>query len=141
MGIIKLKGSYYDIKHHILSQNRMNLLIIICLLISRVVSHEIFTRTQLRGLYHQHLNRALDAEIQTIIKGVIAYSESNKISYTYLYQEWSILSKFEDVTIVERLQNILVDSNITIVGPKCCDLKYPCQNDPSYKCKFINIDW
>jgi len=119
----------------------MNLLII-CLLISRVISHEIFTRTQLRGLYHQHLNRALDTEIQTIVKGVITSSQQNQISYTYLYQSHqSILGKFEDATIVERLQNILVDSNITIVGPKCCNLRNTCGDDPSFKCKFINIAW
>jgi hypothetical protein len=106
----------------------MNLLII-CLLISRVISHEIFTRTQLRGLYHQHLNRALDTEIQTIVKGVITSSQQ------------SILGKFEDVTIIEHLQNILVDSSITIVGPKCCNLRNTCGDDPSFKCKFINIAW
>lgn len=118
----------------------MNLLII-CVLISTVISHEIFTRTQLRGLYHQHLNRALDAEIQTIVKNVITYSVSNQISYTYGYNQQSILGKFEDVTIVERLQNIFVDSNITIVGPKCCNSKYRCSDDPDYQCKFITIDW
>lgn len=117
----------------------MNLLII-CVLISTVISHEIFTRTQLRGLYHQHLNRALDAEIQTIVKNVITYSVSNQISYTYGYNQPSILGKFEDVTIVERLQNIFVDSNITIVGPKCCT-KYRCSDDPDNQCKFITIDW
>jgi len=118
----------------------MNLLII-CLLISTVISHEIFTRTQLRGLYHLNLNRALDTEIQTIVKGVIESSQDNQISYTYGYNQQSILGKFEDVTIVERLQNIFVDSNITIVGPKCCNSKYRCSDDPDYQCKFITIDW
>lgn len=137
-----MKDSHYHIKHHTLSQNRMNLLII-CLLISRVISHEIFTRTQLRGLYRQHLNRALDTEIQTIVKGVITYTQHNQTSYTHLYQSHqSILGNFEHVTIVERLQNILVDSNITIVGPKCCGLENICNHDePSQLCQFINIAW
>jgi hypothetical protein len=118
----------------------MNLLII-CLLISTVISHEIFTRTQLRGQHKQYMYRGLDLEIQTIVKNVIERSQWNQTSYTHPYNHHrTILGRFEDVTIIERLRNILVDSNITIVGPKCCD-SYCRDNDDSGKCKFITIDW
>ena len=122
----------------------MNLLII-CLLISTVISHEIFTRTQLRGQHKQHLRTLLDLEIQTIVKNVIQRSQWNQTSYTYTYyfsnSSPSILNKFEDVTIIEHLRNILVDSNITIVGPKCCGYSNCRDNDDSHQCKIITIDW
>jgi hypothetical protein len=126
----------------------MNLLII-CLLVTTVVCHEIFTRTQLRGLYKQQLYKSFDAEIQTIVKRVISISQENQTSYSYSYPTMNgvmgyngVLQKFQDETIIAHLQNVLVDSNITMVGPKCCsDDPNWCSRKYAVSCKYIIIEW
>jgi hypothetical protein len=135
----KIERLLLFIKHNISSQNKMNLLII-CVLISTVVSHEIFTRVQLRGLYQEQLNKGLNTEIQTIIQNVITSAQGDKTSYTYGYNLGrSILGKFEDATVIKHLQNILVDSNITMVGPKCCSSNW-CSGEFA-TCKYITVEW
>ena len=117
----------------------MNLLII-CLSISTVVSHEIFTKTQLRELHQEYLNQLLDEEIQTIIQGVMTSARLDKFSYTHGYNLGrSNLGKFEDATVIKHLQDILVDSNITMVGPKCCSSGW-CSGEFA-TCKYITIEW
>ena len=118
----------------------MNLLII-CALFSTVVSHEFtYTRVQLRGLHQEQLNWALDQEIQIIIQNVVKSAQGDKTSYTYGYNEGrSILGKFEDATVIGHLQDILVDSNITMIGPKCCTSNW-CSGEFE-NCKYITVEW
>lgn len=115
-----------------------------------VSSNEIYTRTQLRGLYHHNMNKLLNEEIQRIVEYVIVIAKNNRTSYTERYaiptaeftNVGSILAKFSDKIIINRLKNILIDINITISDPKCCGNYKNCdtRNDVEM-CKFIYINW
>jgi hypothetical protein len=144
----------------------MQLQILIIFIFIQVVltsSHETFTRSQLRSLYQKQMDKKLDEEIQGIIGRVIETAQKNETNYSFTYSYlWQtentyllgtkVMHKFEDKTIIDRLQNILVDSNITITEPRCC--KYPdikanenasnCIKYPDRMktvCKFIHILW
>jgi hypothetical protein len=98
------------------------------------------------------MNKMLNEEIQRIVETVIKLSRQNLTSYTVAsYVPTSrpddiryigILSKFSDKIIINRLKNILIDSNITISEPKCCSIIFPgCQQHEMNLCKFIEIKW
>ena len=114
-----------------------------------VSSNEIYTRTQLRGLYHQNMNKMLSEEIQRIVETVVASAKNNGTSYSERYlipnaeftNVGGILVKFSDKIIINRLKNILIDSNITISGPKCCSIYDHCAQHINPLCKFIDIIW
>jgi hypothetical protein len=125
--------------------------------ISFVSSNEIYTRTQLRGLYHHNMNKLLNEEIQRIVERVVASAKYNGTSYSERYfipnennenNRYSlntiILSKFSDKIIINRFKNILIDSNITISEPTCCVNYdgYICKIKFGVEiCKFIYINW
>jgi hypothetical protein len=139
------------------------LIIFIFIQVVFTTSHEIFTRSQLRGLHQRHMIKMLDDEIQQIIASVVITAQNNETNYSFTYSYlWQtentyllgtkVMHKFEDKTIIDRLQNILIDSNITITEPRCC--KYPeikanenasnCIKYPDRMktvCKFIHILW
>lgn len=117
-----------------------------------VSSHEIYTRTQLRGLHQYHMNKMLNEEIQRIVEKVTELARLNVTSYTLTSYVPSnrpddiryigILSKFSDKIIINRLKNILIHTTITISEPKCCSKLFPdCQQHEMYLCKFIYIKW
>ena len=108
-----------------------------------VSTNEIYTRTQLRGLYHQNMNKMFNEEIQRIVERVVAYAQGNRTSYTEIYNTPnSILAIFSNKIVINRLKNILIDSNITISGPKCCrDYKGCEQQVDEPKCTHIYINW
>lgn len=117
-----------------------------------VSTNEIYTRSQLRGFYQYHMNKMLNEEIQRIVETVIKLSIQNLTSYTLTYyvptgrpddiRYVGFLSKFSDKIIVNRLKNILIDSNITISEPKCCSKIFPgCEQHEMNLCKFIYIKW
>ena len=113
-----------------------------------VSSNEIYTRTQLRGLYHHNMNKLLNEEIQRIVERVVAYAKNNGTSYSERYAlpntdyTGEFLAKFSDKIIINRFKNILIDSNITISGPKCCRDYEGCQQQvDEQKCKHIDINW
>lgn len=117
-----------------------------------VCGHEIYTRTQLRGLHEYYMNKAFNEEIQRIVEKVVELAKGDQTSYTLTYYVPSnrpddlryadFLSKFNDKIIINRLKNILIDSNITISDPKCCSKIFPgCEQHEMNLCKFINIEW
>lgn len=124
--------------------------ILFILTICIVSGHEIYTRTQLRGLYHHRMNKLLNEDIQFIVERVVAFAQENYTSYTHTYMADSSknyvgstynLIKFSDKKILSRLQTILIDANITISEPKCCDPRCDNPNIISPLCKFIVINW
>jgi hypothetical protein len=100
------------------------------------------------------MNKLLNEEIQRIVEIVVAYAKGNRTSYTEIYfiptdtneNRYSlntfILYKFSDKIIINRLKNILIDSNVTISGPKCCNNDNDCKLQVnSQMCKHIVINW
>ena len=134
---------------------------IIFIQVGSTFADETFTRSQLRSLYQKQMDKKLDKEIQQIVEQVVTTAQKNETNYSYTYKYMlsqdiirtdTILHKFEDKSIIDRLQNILIDSNITITEPRCC--KYPdikanenasnCIKYPDRMktvCKFIHILW
>lgn len=117
-----------------------------------VLTHEIYTKSQLRGLHQYYMNKAFNEEIQRIVETVIKLSKENVTSYTLTTYVPSgrpddlryvgFLSKFSDKIIINRLKNILIDSNITISEPKCCSKIFPgCEQHEMNLCRFISIKW
>ena len=51
-----------------------------------VLTHEIYTRTLLRGLHQSHMNKILGEEIQRIVERVVVYAQINRTSYTHVYR-------------------------------------------------------
>jgi len=131
--------------------------IILFMLSFRFVStNEIYTRTQLRGLYHHNMNKLLNEEIHRIVEMVVGCAKNNNTHYSERYfiptdtneNRYSlntiILSKFSDKIIINRLKNILIDSNITISEPTCCSNYdgYICKIKFGVEiCKLIYINW
>ena len=140
---------------HLTNQSRMysskNIIILFILTIYMVSCYEIYTKTQLRGLYQHHMNKLLDEEIQRIVERVVVYAQLNHTSYSHIYsvsdsmfqfdENSKILQKFSDEKIIVRLQTTLIDAIITISEPKCC--KPSCDKTQQYIpiCKFIDINW
>ena len=114
-----------------------------------VSCHEIYTKTQLRGLYKHHMNKLLDEEIQHIVERVVVYAQINRTSYSHSYnidtnypdEIAKILLKFSDEKIHTRLQTTLIDAIITISEPKCCNPRCDKTNQYNTICKFIDINW
>jgi hypothetical protein len=115
-----------------------------------VLTHEIYTRTLLRGLHQSHMNKILGEEIQRIVERVIVYAQLNRTSYTHVYrsdntgmdESGKILVNFSDEKILTCLQSKLIDAIITISEPKCCSSF--CNKPSEYYhpiCKFIVINW
>jgi hypothetical protein len=114
-----------------------------------VSCHEIYTKTQLRGLYQPHMNKLLGEEIQRIVERVVVFAQINHTSYSHVYsadlkngdQSSKILLNFSDEKILARLQSTLIDAIITISEPKCCNPS--CDKTQQYNliCKFIVINW
>ena len=114
-----------------------------------VTCHEIYTKTQLRGLHQPHMNKLLDEEIQRIVERVIVYAQINQTSYSHVYrtdpkftdESGKILLNFSDEKILNRLQTTLIDAIITISEPKCCNPSCDKTNQYNSICKFIVINW
>ena len=124
------------------------IIILFILTICMVSGHEIYTKTQLRGLHQHHMNKILGEEIQRIVERVVAFAQINHTSYTHVYHtgtnfvdESKILLNFSDEKILARLQTILIDAIITISEPKCCSPSCDKTNLNNPICKFIVINW
>jgi hypothetical protein len=125
------------------------IIIIFILAIGIVSGHEIYTKTQLRGLYKSHMNKLLGEEIQRIVEIVVTFAQFNHTSYSHVYiadlkgvdESSKILLNFSDEKILNHLQTILIDAIITISEPKCCNPS--CDKTQQYNliCKFIVINW
>jgi hypothetical protein len=128
------------------------LMLIIFIQVAFTSANEVFTRSQLRGLHQRHMIKMLDDQIQKVVESVVVSAQNNQTSYThsyiwrtdeYRFDSLDVLHKFEDKTIIDRLQNNLVDCNITITEPRCCypdDCAHQRQGTKTV-CKFIHILW
>jgi hypothetical protein len=96
------------------------------------------------------MNKVLNEEIQRIVERVVATAKYNGTSYSERYAlpntdyTGEFLAKFSDKIIINRLKNILIDSNITISESTCCVNYdgYICKIQIGVEiCKFIYINW
>ena len=97
--------------------------VIIFVLFGLVISNQIYTKTQLRGFHQKMINQAFEEKIKEIIQAVIQSANGNITSYTEIicfdrpniYTNLNlILNKKSNHIIIQRLQDTLIDSNITI---------------------------
>ena len=118
------------------------ILVIILGLIDLILCHQTYTKIQLKNLYQELIDRNFEAEIQEIVGKVVhkASIQSKETSYKHTYSiakdRFEILNKKSDQVIIERLQSILIDADITITKAKCMYLFGQDAN-----CKEIIISW
>lgn len=109
-----------------------------------VNSNDTNTKKYLRGINQNCIDNAFKQQMNEIITATIATtSQKNIINYSLTicdihldpnynnYKEYS-LGKNADYIIINKLQDLLVDSNITISSPKfccICSLNAVCSND------------
>jgi len=124
--------------------------VILFVLFGLAISNQIYTKTQLRGFYQKSINEAFEEKIKEIIQNVVQSARNNITSFTEIicfdrpniYTNFNlILNKKSDDIIIQRLQDTLIDSNITIVecSYRACDIN-------NYDEKIINgrkliINW
>jgi S-ribosylhomocysteine lyase LuxS involved in autoinducer biosynthesis len=127
-------------------------LVIIFVLFRVVISNQIYTKTQLRGFHQKTINETFEEKIKEIIKAVIQSANNNQTSYTQIIclnnnyfsnYDYTILNKKSDDIIIQRLQDTLIDSNITIIE---YSLRFCAPNYNEYDEKKINsrkliINW
>lgn len=97
--------------------------VIIFVLFGLVISNQIYTKTQLRGLHQKMINEQFEEAIKEIIKNVINYANNNQTSYTEIIclngryignYDNTIFNKKSDQELIQRLHDTFIDSNITI---------------------------
>ena len=97
--------------------------VIIFALFAFAMSNQIYTKTQLRGFHQKMINEVFEEKIKEIIVEVIRSANSNLTSYTqficlnnnhYGDYDYAIFNKKTDHELIQRLQDTLIDSNITI---------------------------
>ena len=109
-----------------------------------VNSNDTNTKKYLRGINQNCIDNAFKQQMNEIITATIATtSQKNIINYSLTicdihldpnynnYKEYS-LGKNADYIIINKLQDLLVDSNITISNPRfccICSLNAVCSND------------
>ena len=98
--------------------------VIIFVLFGLVISNQIYTKTQLRGLHQKMINEVFEEKIKEIIKAVILSANNNQTSYTEIICiengryigncDNTIFNKKSDRELIQRLHDTLIDSDITI---------------------------
>jgi hypothetical protein len=98
--------------------------VIIFVLFGLVISNQIYTKTQLRGLHQKMINEVFEEKINEIIKAVIQSANHNQTSYTEIIcfengryignYDNTIFNKKSDDELIQRLHDTLIDSDITI---------------------------
>jgi predicted KAP-like P-loop ATPase len=123
--------------------NKMSKIIFIILgLIDLILCEQTYTKIQLKSLHQELIDRNFEAEIQEIVGKVVhkASIQDKETSYKHTYStavnRFEILNKKSDQVIIERLQAILIDADITITKAKCMYLFGQDAN-----CKEILINW
>ena len=115
--------------------------LILCIIFIGVVvnSKDIITKKYLRGIPQKNMDRTFKIQINEIVTTVLVVaSQKNTFSYTreicdiHLDSNYRTydgnedgLGKNADYTIINKLQDTLVDSNITISKPQFCCI---CEN-------------
>jgi hypothetical protein len=120
--------------------------VIIFALFCFAMSNKIYTKTQLRGFHQKMINEAFEEKIKEIIKAVIQFANHNQTSYTEIIcfekfnHENGILNKKSDVIIIQRLQDTLIDSNITIAESsyRLCDFN---NQEEKINSRKLIINW
>ena len=123
--------------------------VIIFVLFGLVISNQIYTKTQLRGFHQKSINEAFEEKIKEIIQNIIQQARGDITSYTEIicfdrpniYTNFNlILNKKSDQTIIQRLQDTLIDSNITITeySHRWCD---PNNQDEKINSRKLIINW
>jgi len=111
-------------------------------LVDLILCEQTYTKIQLKSLHQELIDRNFEAEIQQIVGKVVhkASIQDKETSYKHTYStavnRFEILNKKSDQVIIERLQAILIDADITITKAKCMYLfgQYA-------TCKEILIVW
>jgi hypothetical protein len=119
--------------------------VIIFALFAFAMSNQIYTKTQLRGFHQKMINEAFEEKIKEIIIEVIRYANNNHTSYTQficLNNDYIIFNKKTDHELIQRLQDTLIDSNITIVeySDRMC-IRYPNNPDEKINARKLIINW
>ncbi len=123
--------------------------VIIFVLFGLVISNQIYTKTQLRGFHQKMINETFEEKIKEIIQNVILCARNNITSFTEIicfdrpniYNNFNpILNKKSDDIIIQRLQDTLIDSNITIIeySYRQCDFN---NDEKKINSRKLIIDW
>jgi hypothetical protein len=125
--------------------------LILCIIFIGVVvnSKDIITKKYLRGMPQKNMDIIFKLQINEIVTNVLAFaSQKNIISYTReicdIHLDYSGqtsydndgengLGKNADYTIINKLQDTLVDSNITMSKPQFCCI---CENRWAGVCSY-----
>ena len=117
--------------------------LILCIIFIGVVvnSKDIITKKYLRGIPQKNMDRTFKNQINEIVTTVLAVaSQKNIISFTRevcnIHLDYSGQTSYDndgeiglginaDYIIINKLQDLLVDSNITISNPQFCCI---CEN-------------
>jgi hypothetical protein len=123
--------------------NKMSKIIFIILgLVDLILCEQTYTKIHLKSLHQELIDRNFEAEIQQIVGKVVhkASIQDKETSYKHTYStavnRFEILNKKSDQVIIERLQAILIDADITITKAKCMYLFGQDAN-----CKELLINW
>lgn len=126
------------------------------LLLGVSISDVIITKKYLRGLPEESMNIKFKEEIKRIIETVKEYATFSLTSYTedicngykseYTSSRTSLLSNFEENHVREKLNSILVDSEILISQTKLCKVCLQNSNGDEERngllnCKQLTINW
>jgi hypothetical protein len=128
----------------------LNSVLIFALFTIAMSNHQIYTKTQLRGFHQKMINEAFEEKIQEIIKDVIRYANNNLTSYTQFiclnhnhYGDYDYtLNKKTDFEIIQKLQDTLIDSNITIIeySHRMCERNYQ-EEKINVNARKLIINW
>lgn len=111
-------------------------------LIDLILCEQTYTKIQLKGLHQELIDRNFEVEIQEIVSKVIhkAKIQDKETSFRHAYStavnRFEILNKKTDQEIINRLQSILIDADITISKTICAYLF-----SQAADCKEILISW
>lgn len=130
--------------------------ILFILLLGVSISDVIITKKYLRGLPEESMNIKFKEEIKRIIETVKEYATFSLTSYTedicngykseVISSRTSLLSNFEENHVREKLNSILVDSEILISQTKLCKVCLQNSNGDEeinglLNCKQLTINW
>jgi hypothetical protein len=124
--------------------------VIIFALFGFAMSNQIYTKTQLRGFHQKMINEVFEEKIKEIIKSVIQSANNNQTSYTEIIcfnsnhfdgHVYTIFNKKTDHELIQRLQDTLIDSNITIAESsyRWCESNY--QESGNINSRKLIINW
>jgi hypothetical protein len=123
--------------------------VIIFALFAFAMSNQIYTKTQLRGFHQKMINEVFEEKIKEIIMEVIRYANNNLTSYTQFiclnnnHYDYNIFNKKTDHELIQRLQDTLIDSNITIVeySHRMCERNQQGEVNININSKKLIINW